>query len=72
MNRLKDVDDFGRLILSEITPAIVELSNKKIGSWNMGTDKGIYYIFNGKEYLITVQEVENDNERIVRAGGISE
>ena len=72
MKNIRDVDDFGRLVLSEITPVLAELSNKNIGSWNMGTDKGIYYIFNGKEYLITVQEIENNREATTRAGGISE
>lgn len=72
MNNISDVDDFGRLVLSEIMPALVKLSRKSIGSWNMGTDKGIYYIFNGKEYLITVQEVDNHQEATTMDGDISE
>ena len=72
MDKIKNVDDFGRLVLDKITPLLSELSMKQIGSWNMGTEKGIYYIFNGKEYLITVQEVDDNTDVDVRAGGISE
>lgn len=51
--------DVERMLLEAIKPSLSELSKKKIGSYNLMNRDGIYYIFDGTEYLISVKKVQN-------------
>lgn len=51
------MNDVERMLLEVIKPSLVALERKKLGCFNKQEDEGIYYIFNGKEYLISAKEV---------------
>lgn len=52
------MSDIGRLLLNTICLPLEELSKKKIGLWDFKDEEGIHYIFDGKSYLITVEDEE--------------
>ena len=53
------MNDVERMLLEAIKPSLAALEKKKLGGISgYGEGKGIYYFFNGKEYLISAKEVE--------------
>lgn len=53
------MNDIEKLLLKAAKQGLAELSKQGIGLYDEKCEKGIYYIFNGKTYLISVKEEED-------------